>query len=165
MNKKVFGYIILCFLSTSCENLMFKGKLPSILGIEQVKVENAKSVDDFGGFGEGKTIEIYTLSELTVKSFVLTSNKILRDKDNYLKKDWTKNVHDAEMECLISYSLNYRGGNTIEVQLKNIKEILSQPNIYVAFYHNERDTCLSNMIQMFVLDITNKMLYIVDTVI
>ncbi len=156
--------VLSCFMLFSCQRYLYKDELSTIVGIDQVQIENIYQIDEFGGFGEGKLVEIYTLSELTIKAFVLNPNKTLSAKDNWVKKDWETNSCDTISQILIDNSLNYLGGKTISQQLIFIKDMLSLPNIYMSFYYNETNPELSTKIQMFVLDASNRKLYIVDTV-
>ena len=81
MNKLAkFLSLFFCILIISCQNNFFKKDLSKILGNEDVEIEKSHSTDEFGGFGEGYTLEIYELSYKTVQTFINANSKVLPDK-------------------------------------------------------------------------------------
>lgn len=162
--KKTIIFLFISSLFFSCQNLVYKDKLPQILGIPQIDIESSKQIDEFGGFGEGKTIEIYTLSETTVNNFINQSNKILPNKNNWFKCDWTCNNTDTVYKPIIDLSLKYRGGTEIENYLAIISQLISNPNVFLSFYYNEKEVELSTQAQLMVLNVKTRKLYIIDTI-
>ena len=55
-------FFLFFFLLYSCTNHVFKPEIPAWLNIEDVEILQSKTFDEFGGFGEGITLEIYFLS-------------------------------------------------------------------------------------------------------
>lgn len=160
--------IVICicfgFLFCSCQHLLYKDKLDQILGINQINIEASKQIDEIGGFGEGKTIEIYTLSEATINNFINQSDKILPNKNNWFKYDWTQGNINSFCKPIIDLSLNYKGETEIEDQLAEIKKSIPNANMYISFYYNEKDIELSTQAQLMILDLETKNLYIIDTI-
>lgn len=163
--KKYIAAIGLVLLF-SCQSGVFKDKLPEILGISNVEIKDNHGTDEFGGFGEGYTLEIYELSESTVNSFIDRTSKILPDKKEkatWKKYDWQKTPVDSSYNEILIMSLNYSGGNKkLETELSEIKKVLEKPEVYYSFYYSPNKDNPQDA-QFFVLDVQTGKLYVIES--
>lgn len=157
--KKLVLLLPLLFI-LSCQSGVFKNDLSEILGVSNVEIKNSRGADEFGGFSEGYTIEIYELSEETTKAFIAQSNKILPSKEGWKKFDWSKTPVDTSYTEIFGI-LNYMGGKKVENLLSEIKVLLKKTEVYYSFYYKP-DKDNPQDLQLFVLDTKSKKLHIVE---
>ncbi len=163
--KKIILSIYL-FSILSCQSDLYKNDLSKILGISNIEITNNQGTDEFGGFGEGYSLEVYELSENTVNSFIKQSSKKLPDKiENsveWQKKDWSEIPADSSFNEIFIVCLNYSSGNKkLETQLNEIKTILNN-GAYYSFYFKP-NKLNPQTVQLFIFDTKGKKLYIIDS--
>lgn len=152
-----------------CQSNVFKDDLPKILGVSNVEIQDSQGTDEFGGFGEGYTLEVYELSEKTVKAFINLTAKNLPDKKeegkNWEKHDWSKTPIDTSYNGVLSLVLNYRSSTKLENQLNDIKKLLEKPDVYYSFYYysNEEVKEYIEDAQFFILDVQSRKLYTIES--
>lgn len=159
-------FLALLLSITSCQSKVFKDELGHILGVEEVEIEESQGTNEFGGFGEGHSLEVYVLSERTVQAFVNKASKTLPNKNDdeaWQKYDWDTAPFDSTYNEIMIMSLNYSSGNRkLETQLNDIKQVLKKGDNYYSFYYKP-DKENPQDVQLFVLDVHNKKLYITDS--
>ncbi|PWG77918.1 hypothetical protein [Pararcticibacter amylolyticus] len=153
----------LIVLISGCQSSYFKDDLPQILGVEQVDIERVSSKDDFGGFGEGYTIEKYKLKKVTIDEFYRVRSKLLPFKDGgWQRYGWSKTPIDSLFKEVIYMPLEYYNGNKkLEPVLQHVKKALEQADVYYAFYYKP-DRLNPQSVQLFVVDIQSRELYAID---
>jgi len=157
--------LILFPIIINCQNRIFKDKLSLILDVNNVKIKKSLSIDEFGGFGEGYTFEVYKLSEKTIKSFIVNPSKSIRynNDSTWVKKDWDKAPIDTIYNEVLLMCLNYDSGSKkLTNKLLEIKKSLTRTNVYYALYYRP-DKYNPQDAQLFVLDIESKNLYIIES--
>jgi hypothetical protein len=153
----------ICFF-TSCQNAVFYNKIPKILGLSKITIEKYEVIDELGGFGEGYALEEYTLSEKTIKEFESLKSKELPEKKdtikNWSRKNWSRFIEsDSE---IFSIGLNYLSKNErIQFKITTIKKVLQEQKFYYSFYCRPDETNPQD-IQLFILDVSNRKLYIIE---
>lgn len=164
-----FIVFFLLALLTSCKGLVFKNDLPKILGVNDVSITESQGIDEFGGFGEGYTFEIYTLSVGTLKAFIALHNKELPDKKEegkeWQKYGWSKTpVDSVYFANVLSVVFDYKGIAKIEERLDEIRKILKKTYVYYSFYYNANKEVKDYIedVQFFILDIEMANMYIVE---
>lgn len=165
INKWNLWIFFLFSIVISCQDKIFEDQLPLILGIDNVDIKRSQNIDELGGFGEGYTFEIYKLSEKTIKSFIKRTPKSIRynHDSTWKKKDWSKSPIDTTYNEVVAMCLNYDSGNKKLInKLNEIKKTLTQANVYYALYYRP-DRYNPKDAQLFVLDINNKDLYIIES--
>ena len=158
--------IIPLFFLISCQSKVYKDDLPKILGVEDVKITNSQGIDEFAGFGEGYTLEIYELSESTINAFINDASKILPEKNGtaagWLKHDWRSTPMDSSYIEIFNICLNYYSGNRkLEGLIVEIKKVLQKPDVYYSFYYKP-DKDSPQDVLLFILDLQSRKLYIMD---
>lgn len=147
----------------SCQSAI-EDHVSQVLGLDKVEVENNEGESEFGGFGEGYTLDIYQLSTTTLQDFENNASKILPEKDDedWNKFDWNKTPIDSSYNEIFIMGLNYYSGNQkIETQLPQIKKALEKPNVYYSFYYKP-DKDNPQRVELFILDIETKKLYTIQ---
>lgn len=147
--------------------MVFKDDLSQILGVSDIEVKNSQGTDEFGGFGEGYTLEEYELSEKTVQAFINNASKTLPDKKeegkNWQKKDWSKVPVDSSYSEILTMCLNYSSGSTkLETQLNEIKKMLEKIEVYYSFYYKPDEDNPQDA-QLFILDVQSRKVYVIES--
>ena len=155
----LFFFIFLISCNSNKEN-----ELSFILDVKNVEIELSKETSDFGGFGEGYSLEVYVLSRKAIQSFVNKSNRILpkkKDPEKWHKYDWNTYPVDSSYNEVFTMGLNYSNGDLkLEKYLIGIKKTLLTPNIYCAFYYKP-DERNPQDIELYILDIKTGKLYLI----
>lgn len=156
---KSFLYLLLFY---SCTNQVFKSEIPAWLNIEDVEISNSKTFDEYGGFGEGITIEIYTLSLKTIQVFEKNKNIILPEKIGWSKFNWMKTNSNSMLQK-IDFIFNYHGENNyINNNIQQIKTLSLDRNSYVALYYNGNDIKKAHKFLVLLLNTVECNLYIYE---
>lgn len=164
--KKAYARIVIPTLIVfffGCQSSYFKNDLSQILGVEKVDVESFSSKDEFGGFGEGYTLEKYKLSKVTIDEFQGGRSKLLPVKDGgWQRYGWSKAPIDSSFKEVIYMPLSYYDGNKkLEIVLQQVKKSLERADVYYAFYYKS-DRSNPQSVQLFVVDIRSRELYAID---
>ena len=156
-------FFLIYFLSVGCSSTN-KDDVSYILDVKSTDIELSKETSDFGGFGEGYSLEVYVLSRKAIQSFVNKSNRILpkkKDPKKWHKYDWNTYPVDSSYNEVFTMGLNYSNGDLkLERYLLGIKKTLSTPNIYCAFYYKP-DERNPQDIELYILDIKTGKLYLI----
>ncbi|MET0637360.1 MAG: hypothetical protein ABWZ25_15120 [Chitinophagaceae bacterium] len=158
--------LIICISSlVGCQSNVSKNEIPGLLNVSNAEIVNSKGTDDFGGFGEGYTIEFYELSDKTISDFKNKTTKELplkKDDTAWQKKDWSKTPIDSSYNEIFIMVLNYDGGSKeIEIELKKIKLLVEKPDVYYSFYFKP-DKDSPQDIELFILDLSGRKLYTIE---
>lgn len=149
-----------------CQSNVFKDEVSELLNISNAEILSSKGIDEFGGFGEGYTIEVYELSDKTITDFKNKTTKELPVKKSdttWLKKDWSNTPIDSSFNEIFIMGLNYSSGNNkIETELKEIKQLMVKSEVYYSFYYKP-DKENPQDVQLFILDIPSKRLYTIES--
>ena len=159
---------VLSFLLTGCQNnsLIFKDKLPEILGMQEVIVENSSIIaDGYGINGEGYSIETYSISKsslLLFKEFQLTNNPI-DNGGNWISYGWKRCPIDSASHKIYSLIVNYEPSNN---EVKSAISLIisaasSNENFYAYFYKQYLENPYH--VYFFIVDMKNDILYAVET--
>lgn len=154
-------------LLSGCRDKNINKKIDQVLGIQYGIYELDNDFSEFAGFGEGYTLEIYKLSEGTIKSFIYNSNKklplIIIDSEKYLEFGWFQAPFDTSFNEIRDLSLGYYSGNKkLESHLAQIEHSLTDENNFYSFY------CLPNTInprkvEFYVLDVEKRKLFVINS--
>ena len=148
-----------------CQSSVFKKEVSELLNVNNAEIVNSKGTDEFGGFGEGYTIEVYELSDKTIKDFENKKTKELpvkKDDSTWQKKDWSKTPIDSSFSEIFIMGLNYSSGNKkIETELKEIKQLVEKSEVYYSFYYKP-DKENPQDVQLFILDVPSRKLYTIE---
>jgi hypothetical protein len=156
-------FSVLAILMLGCQSSYFKDDLSNILGVKSVDIESFSSKDEFGGFGEGYTLEKYKLSKVTIDDFESIQSKRLPVKDGgWQRYGWSRTPIDSSFKVVIFMPLSYYDGNKkLEAVLHQVKKSLESPNVYYSFYYKP-DKLNPQGVQLFILDVKSKELYAID---
>lgn len=163
MKKLVF---ILCISSLiSCQSTVFKNDISKLLNVSDAEITSSKGIDEFGGYGEGYSIEVYQLSEKTILDFkdnLVKKLPMKKDTDIWQKKDWSYTPIDSSFKEIFIMGLNYSSGNKkIEAELNEIKLLIEKSKVYYSFYFKP-DIESPQEIQLFILDEQSRKLYVIE---
>lgn len=166
-NIKQLLLLALISFMISCQGSSFKEDLHNILGVTDVEIIENKTTNEFGGFSEGHTIEVYGLSQSTMHNFLELSAKKLPEKlkkeQTWQKHDWSKTPVDSSYNEIFALCLNYSSGNIkLEEQLNEIKKVLNKSDVYYSFYFKPDKTNPEDVV-LFILEPRNGKLYIVES--
>ena len=164
MNTKIL--VLFTLILISCNNdSVYKNKYSKLLGIDSsAKVEIVEINDEFGGFGEGFSIEVYNLDKASVDKFLSKDNKDLPDNHNgWNKYGWDTVALDTSYDFVLAITFN-RGtkNSTLSNKLETIKQKLSTEGCYYAFYYYPG---LENVrkVKFFILDSLNTRFYAIES--
>lgn len=163
---KIVLYAFFILVVISCQSSIFRNQINSILGIDSNDIFQKSSIDEFGGFGEGYTLEIYELTESSVKLFQENPLKKLpqKDNDNWKIKDWSNTPIDNSYKEVFTLVLNYDSSDKLTKQLRDLSELLKKKEVYYSFYYKP-DKLNPIRVQFFVLDINTNKFYAIDVII
>lgn len=154
------------FIMIGCQTKVFKNELSQILGMDKVFIVDSNSFDEFGGFGEGYTLESYKLSKKTVQKFckIKEKNNLYKKNDsNWNKIGWSKSPIDSIYNEISLMGLGYDNGSVwLNEELSKIKDILIKPNNYYSIFYNPNIKNPENAI-LFILDVEQCKLYIIES--
>jgi hypothetical protein len=162
--------IFIAFFSlffNSCNTSFIKNDLSHVLGIKKVEIVNSQKIDEWAGIhGDGVILEIYELSEKTVKTFEKESVKNLPDNKNgkgWQKYNWNTLPIDTSYHEVFIMCLNYYSNSgELQILLNEINKLIEEnKNIYYSFYYRPNKENPQN-VQLFILDIENRKLYAID---
>lgn len=157
----------LFFLLSGCQknSLIFKDKLPEILGVKEVIVENSSIIaDGYSINGEGYTIETYAISKSSLyffKEFQLTNNPI-DNEGKWLAYGWKRCPVDSASHEVYSLIVNYKPSND---EVKSTISLIinaesSNENFYAYFYKQNFENPYH--VYFFLIDMKNGNLYVVE---
>jgi len=163
---KIVLCLFLIILVISCQSNIFRNQIESILGINSTDIIQKSSIDEFGGFGEGYTLEIYELTESSVKIFQEKPLKKLprKDNDNWKIKDWSNTPVNNSYKEIFTLVLNYDSSDKLTKQLRELSELLKQKEVYYSFYYKP-DKLNPTRVQFFVLDTNTNKFYAIDVIV
>ncbi|MBA3827724.1 MAG: hypothetical protein H0X33_02200 [Taibaiella sp.] len=164
--KLICSVFLFLFLS-SCNTSFFKDDLSQILGVDKVEIENSQKLNEWAGRqGDGFVLEIYYLSEKTVRAFKDKPLKNLPDKreegKEWKKYNWSASPVDSSYNEVFIMCLNYSSNSEkLKVQLNEIKKLMGKKGVYYSFYYRPNKYNPQN-VQLFILDIQSRKLYTID---
>lgn len=165
MDLKIVIYISLLVL-IGCHKPIFKERIPIIFGIDNFELKVIANFDEFGGFGEGYTFEIYEVSEGGIQAFINLKVKEIsqyKDDSSWKKVDWELAPADKLNEEVLIMCLNYANGNSkLKMFLTDAKKALQKEETYYSFYYKPN---LENPqdVQLFIIDVRQKKLYVIES--
>jgi hypothetical protein len=168
MSRKLIYNIFLFIFLCSCNTSFIKNDLPKILDVDKVEIKKSQILNEWAGIhGDGFILEIYKLSEKTIQNFEEKSLKKLPDKKEkdkiWQKYNWSTLPIDSSYNEIFIMCLNYFSNNAkIRNILTEIKELIEEEKrMYYSFYYRPNKENPQN-VQLFILDIENKKLYVID---
>lgn len=161
MKKLILIFVV--FFVLGCSKYKYESEIGIILNLTSVKIEDKTLYDEFGGMGEGYSIEEYVLASSNINSFLSNSNKKLPKKDEYLIKDWAKLTYDSLQNEVFTIALGYSSGNEkIRDKLKSIKEEMQSSSDLYYSYYCKPEIEQPQSIELFIINTTTKKLYVFD---
>ena len=160
----MYRILILFIFFISCTGNVYEKDLKEILHVNSVEIEESYSLDEGGGVrGDGYVIEVYKLSENTIKLFKSNSQKTLPVIDSeWLKQDWASFPIDSNFNEVKSTVLDYSAFNEeLGNVINELQKIVIKENSFYAFYCKP-DTLSPFNVRFFILDVTDRKLYIVE---
>ena len=148
---------------TSCQSTFFLDKIDEIMGVDDVEVFDRESIDVFGGFGEGYTLEVYKLSHSTIQSFLNKPSKKLPRKhsNGWNIKDWDTSPLDNDYKEIYTLVFDYFGNKKLTNRLKKLKNLMSGEGVYYSFYYYP-DRITPIKVRFFIIDIKKDTFYAID---
>jgi hypothetical protein len=163
--KTAIIFLVICTLFTGCYDPLNED-LPLILGVNGVVIKNTKTISDCSFINEGILIRIYELSDATVEEFIHNTNKTLPiNKDTtWANFGWYITPIDSRYKGVFDH-LNAMSTTNIEKTLQTIKNELKKDNVFCSFYIRIFDEMIEPLeVQIFVLNPTTKILYMVESI-
>lgn len=159
MSSRFLIYIFVILILQACSNPIFEQKLDKVLGVRFPQAKLVYLEDEFAGFGEGYALEVYQLSESTLKNFetLKTKNLLLHvDEEGWEVSGWYCAPIISDFHEVASV-LSYSGGVELVKHFNQMEQLLKSDNAYYAF-------CTKSHLQtlFFVLDTKTGLLYIAD---
>lgn len=163
MNYRIL-ILVITITFFNCKNEVFVKDVDKIININDVEVLNTDTFDEFGGFGEGFTMETIQLSEKSVDLFLKEKNKDIQlmSTPSWTKFNWSTGNYDKSYKEVFSLIFNYsNGASKLDNKLKELKEILINEGTYYAFYYKPNKENPTD-VQLFILDSKTRKLYALE---
>ena len=159
-------YLFLCLLlfGYSCKKKnSFEKEIPNLLNNLEIKnVESIYSNNEIGGFNEGYYIEIYKIPNVFIEDFIKNNNKKIISKSGWKTSNWLKTPINSTFEDIQILALNYHTDSPeLKNKLNDVKKVLNDQNGFYSFYYKEVEG-VPNSVQIFVIDIKENIIYIIE---
>ncbi len=162
--KTTVGIILLSFILVCCSNPYSK-ELHNLLNVKNVNIRNVTIIEDCMFCSEGITICMYRIDETAIEEFICNDKIMPCNEDTSWKVfGWYQTPIDTTYKYVFQH-LNYKSTKKIEKVLEDIKNVLQKDNVYYSFYIRKFGVNYDPLeAQIFVLDLQDKMLYIVISI-